>query len=160
MTTTTASRGSGVRAWLVVAALTAGAGCPQDPPPKGNGNGAADNAADGHWEGTCDVPDTVATESDHLGVTLDLTEEADGALSGTMMYTQFYTTTTTTYSGVFGLEGARDGANVTLTLISTTTTSTDVSLVFDLVLDGDTLDGSLSYVPASGYPSWSCSLSR
>lgn len=142
----------------VVALAAAGTGCPRDPDPEP----AAKPDASGTWVGMCDIADAnTGTELDRIDVVMTLTEDAaDHTIDGTFDYTQFYTTTTSTYSEVLGVEGARDGNAVTLELQYDTTTTTSTSLVFHLTLDGDTLDGTLAYEPASGYPDYVCTFDR
>lgn len=142
--------------FAATAIVALGAGCPPDPEPKP----AAEPDATGTWVGACDVADSVGTELDRIDVVLTLTEDADHAISGTFDYTQFYTTTTSTYSELLGVEGAREGDAVTLELQYDTTTTTSTRLVLHLTLDADTLDGTLVYEPANGYPDYSCAFDR
>ena len=122
---------------------------------------APEGALDGAWSGHCTGDLTfqyyTSTPGDSTPVDVvgDFTlTETDGAVAGEFLLTQYYTTTTYTYSAGYRVEGTHDGADVHLEIVGYTSTSssstsgTDVS--FDLVLAGDALDGDIVIVDYYG----------
>lgn len=158
--------------WVVILCL----GCPTEPTDtKDTGDVDADADADadsdtdtdadtdneinasGDWAGTCNYIPTGYTSVDFVGMDLSLTDNA-GAVTGTMIFTSYYTGTTSSYSGQYNLDGTRTDDQLLLTLSSTTTTTTSGSTAtVSLTIDGDTMAGTFNQY---GAPQLDCEFTR
>lgn len=147
------------KVWMLVLCM----GCPPAPDDKDDtGNGDDDDAvtldASGEWSGSCSYISDGYTSVDRVDVDLSLTDDA-GVVTGTMTFVSYYTGTTSSYGGQYGLEGTRTDDQVELDLVATTTTTTtstsSASLV--LTLDGDAMVGTFDQY---GTPQLDCEFAR
>ena len=162
--------------WLVVAAGLVG--CPGSEPEDDKGDDDDDDAvvldATGSWTGRCDFQGTDTgydQDFDYFSAELDITD-TDGVVTGQMTATSYYVGTTPPYPSILDVEGTRtdDQLDLVLTNATTTTTASPISIALSLTLDGDTLDGAISFelsttTTTSGYgsynfPTYDCSLAR
>ena len=161
-----------MRTWWIIALCM---GCPS-PSDEGKGDETGDDGDDddngdddddtvaeidatGDWSGACTYITTGYTSITSLGMSLSLVDDA-GDVTGTMSYTTYYTGTTTPYSSQLDAEGTRTGDQLTLELLppdTLTTTYTGDALVFSLVIDGDSMTGTLDEY---GTPKLDCQFSH
>ena len=135
--------------WMLVALLSAG--CVTEKQTTVVLGGTTETEAPdatGEWTGACEPLVTESGYTHALTLEISLTEEG-GVLSGTALLIESDYT-----EGPYTLEGVREGAEVVLDFVDT-----DYEVAFEAMLDGDSLEGTLS-IQSDPLSQAQCSLGR